>query len=84
MRLEWIYPRKWVYNTGHVAPVAELFDNNQGVRVAIVARSDDWPDTSYRVLVANEDYRFNPDDSVDMQGDFLQAQALALALAVVR
>ena len=77
---------KWMYPTYHFVatgpkPVAELWDDKTGVRVAIVVRSDDWPETDYEVGTPNEYRRFN--DMVRVSGSFLEAQAVAAAMVVV-
>jgi hypothetical protein len=55
------------------------------MRRAIVVRASAWPEKSYRIVTPDAEGRFlmKTSDVVDMQGDFLQAQALALSLAVV-
>ena len=84
-----MYPTYHFVATGP-KPVAELWDDKTGVRVAIVVRSDDWPETDYEVGTPNEYHevgtpneyrRFN--DMVRVSGSFLEAQAVAAAMVVV-
>ena len=77
--MKWVYPTYHFVEPGGIKPVAELWDSKSGVRVAIVVRSDNWPEGSYKIGTPDEYRRFN--DMVEMQGDFLQAQALAVAIA---
>ena len=81
--MRWNYPQYPFVEPNGVKPVAELWDDKAGVRVALVVRSDAWPDTSYRICVPDHEgsIRWPEDRMVDMQGDFLQAQALAVAIA---
>jgi hypothetical protein len=46
-----------------------------------VCRADNWPESSYRIVKPNEHRRFTDVDMVEMQGDFLEAQELAVAMA---
>ena len=68
-----------------VKPVAELWDDRAGVRVALVVRSDNWPEGSYVIRTPNPKGppRWPDDKAVEMQGDFLEAQNMALALATL-
>lgn len=77
--MKWVYPTYHFAEPGGMKPVAELWDEKRGVRVALVVRSDNWPEGSYKVGTPNEYRRFV--DMVEMQGDLLQAQALAVAIA---
>ena len=79
---------KWMYPTYHFVaagpkPVAELWDDRAGVRLALVARADTWPEGSYviRIPTPTGMDRWPDDKAVQMQGDFLEAQKLAVALA---
>lgn len=84
--LRWTYPKPTREVMPYqLEPIAELWDSMSGMRRAIVVRADAWPEKSYRIVTPDAEGRFlmKTSDVVDMQGDFLQAQALALSLAVV-
>lgn len=82
----WTYPKPTREVLPYqLEPVAELWDSRSGMRRALVVRANAWPEKSYRIVTPDAEGRFVLKDSdvVDMQGDFLQAQALALSLAAV-
>lgn len=81
--MRWNYPDYHFVETNGIKPVAELWDEKQGVRVALVVRSDNWPEGSYRICTPDHKgmTRWPEDRMVEMQGDFLEAQELAVALA---
>ena len=76
--MKWTHPTYPFGKPGDVSPVAELYDK-EGFRIALVVRSEKWADGLYKVGTPNEYRRF--EDMVEVQGDLLQAQALAVAIA---
>jgi hypothetical protein len=64
-----------------IRPVAELYDERSGMRKAIVVRSDNWPESTYRILAVNRTNRFVASEAVESDCNFLEAQAIAYAMA---
>lgn len=83
--MRWNYPQYPFVEANGVKPVAELWDDRAGVRLALVARADTWPEGSYviRIPTPTGPVRWPDDKAVEMQGDFLEAQKLAVVLAGV-
>jgi hypothetical protein len=75
----WTYPAYQFADINAVKPIAELWDDKSGVRLAIVARSNNWPDTSY-VVCTPSDY-IELINLIEVQGSFLEAQAVAIAIS---
>ena len=79
--MRWTYPQ---YERGEfkgIKPIAELWDERSGMRAALVCRADNWPESSYRIVTPSKADWFNEVEVVEMQGDFLKAQELAVAMA---
>ena len=84
---QWHFPTdEYRFTVNERKPVAELWDADRGVRVAIVYRADNWPKDSYSINVAEEEgsMRWLPRNEVPMQGSFLEARDMALALVAMK
>lgn len=79
--MRWTYPQYERDEFKEIKPIAELWDERSGMRVALVCRADNWPEGSYRIVTPSKVDWFNEVEVVEMQGDFLEAQELAVALA---
>lgn len=85
-RLEWLYPTPMYKVEERI--VAELWDRTLGTRLAMILRSDNWPEGDYLIALTLPD-RERPWDwgadleEVETKGTLIQAQELALALAVL-
>lgn len=81
--MRWNYPDYQFVEPNGIKPVAELWDDKAGVRVALVVRSDNWPEESYLICLPDPigTIRWPDDKKTPMQGNFLEAQTLAVALA---
>lgn len=77
--MKWIYPTYPFGEPGGVSPVAELYDDKKGIRLALVVRSEKWAEGLYKVGAPDEYRRYN--NMVEVQGDLFQAQAVAVAIA---
>jgi len=79
--VRWTYPHYERDEFRKIKPIAELWDERSGMRVALVCRADNWPESSYKIVTPVAYHRFNDVDTVEMQGDCLEAQELAVAMA---
>lgn len=81
---------KWHYPEPKYAveerTLAELWDDKRGVRLALIVRSDNWPEGDYIITLmeTNKQHPWHLDpEEIEAKGTFIQAQELALALATL-
>lgn len=80
--MKWLYPdSRYIGKAENVFDIlAELWED--GVRRAFIMRDNGWPDKSYIICVRTGPHP-QQIDRVEMQGDFIQAQETAYALAIL-
>lgn len=82
MKLKWLYDTYEFVGKDRIKPVAELYSERMGIRVALIVRADDWPETDYNVHLREFRGHFCEWNKtpVKVQGTLLDAQATGMAL----